>query len=273
MNNLKARFITAVVAATIATTAIVLSPLGLWLFGVVVSLVGLWEFMSLMGIEEKRYRYSTILYGSLIWLVLLGELLNWLATPENLLLLLVFLLLPFFEIITLFNPKEKRPVALLSGLILGFYYCFLPLVLLLKLTMPTADSVYDFRIPFYVLLLTWGLDTAAYFVGKKWGKHPLFPRISPKKTWEGAIGGAVFCILLGVLFQYTIAEGMTANWIIAALIISIFSQLGDLVESMLKRQFDKKDSGNALPGHGGMLDRFDGLFLSVPFLYLYFSLL
>ena len=115
------------------------------------------------------------------------------------------------------------------------------------------------------------LDSGAYAVGRLMGRHPLFPRISPKKTWEGSIGGALLCLGLGVVLQIYVPQG-NCNWIVVAAIISVFSQVGDLVESMFKRSVALKDSGSILPGHGGMLDRFDGVFLSVPFLYLYFSL-
>ena len=107
----------------------------------------------------------------------------------------------------------------------------------------------------------------AYFGGRFLGKHKLFERISPKKTWEGAIIGAAFCILLGYILQMTWL--VQWNWIIVASIIAVFSQLGDLVESMFKRSIHIKDSGSLLPGHGGFLDRFDGIFLSTPVIFIY----
>ena len=107
------------------------------------------------------------------------------------------------------------------------------------------------------------------------GKNPLFARISPKKTWEGSIGGGLLCIGLGILFQlYMPHNGQDDfNWVVVALIISVFSQFGDLVESMYKRSLKLKDSGSILPGHGGILDRFDGVYLSMPFIYFYYSVL
>lgn len=121
-----------------------------------------------------------------------------------------------------------------------------------------------------ILFLFWTLDSFAYFGGRLFGKHKLFERISPKKTWEGSLIGAGFCIGLGVLFQFVWPVGW--NWIVLAAIISVTGQLGDLVESMFKRSLQLKDSGGLLPGHGGILDRFDGFIISVPFIALFLLL-
>ena len=103
------------------------------------------------------------------------------------------------------------------------------------------------------------------------------PRISPKKTIEGAVGGAICCLVLGGIFMrympVQLASGSFVNWGIVALMLCVLSQIGDLVESMFKRSVKLKDSGSILPGHGGMLDRFDGPFFSLPFIFFYFSLL
>lgn len=126
---------------------------------------------------------------------------------------------------------------------------------------------YNFRIPLGILFLTWITDSMAYFGGKFLGKHKLFERISPKKTWEGTIIGALFCIGLGVLLNYV--WPVRWSWIYVAVIISIFTQLGDLVESMLKRSLQIKDSGGLLPGHGGILDRFDGMLITLPLILIF----
>ena len=149
----------------------------------------------------------------------------------------------------------------------------MPFLLLFDLSF-TEGMAYDYRIPLGILILTWGLDVGAYFIGKAIGKRPLYPRISPKKTWEGSVGGALVCILLAVFFDYYefANEGLTFSWIVVGIIISVFSQIGDLVESMYKRSVSLKDSGSILPGHGGILDRFDGTYISIPFIYFYFSL-
>jgi phosphatidate cytidylyltransferase len=125
-----------------------------------------------------------------------------------------------------------------------------------------------------LLFLTWANDTGAYISGNLWGRHPLMKRISPKKTWEGFAGGVVMALLFGFALSYMPLSGLkSADWWYLAIIISIFGPVGDLIESMLKRERQAKDSGNLLPGHGGFLDRFDALIFHIPFcaLYLFWS--
>ncbi|TAK40283.1 MAG: phosphatidate cytidylyltransferase, partial [Saprospiraceae bacterium] len=113
--------------------------------------------------------------------------------------------------------------------------------------------------------LTWMNDTGAYIIGSLFGKHLLFSRISPKKTWEGTFGGIAITFLVAFLFCVFTNELRFRDWIILGAIVSIFGSVGDLVESMLKRSVGVKDSGNLLPGHGGVLDRFDAFIFVLPF--------
>ncbi|MEZ4847068.1 MAG: phosphatidate cytidylyltransferase [Bacteroidia bacterium] len=271
--NLIQRIATALVAGSAVIAAIFFSPYGLWVFASVVAVLSLREFIHLMKVP-KGYQRFALIGGILIWLLALAELLaeNLSEIPPSVYFVLAILILPFMVIRMLFDKKVSQPVPLLGNIVLGFVYCFLPLILFYKISLPVISSEYDPSLPLGILLLTWVLDSGAYFAGRWLGKHPLFPRISPKKTWEGSIGGAVLCIALGVLLEKML-PAQPYNWIIIAAIISVFSQLGDLIESMFKRSIEIKDSGSLLPGHGGMLDRFDGIYVSIPFLFLYFSLL
>ena len=270
------RIITGLIGAGVIVSGMVYTYYAVWVVCAVIAMFGLWEILGIMDIKQKRYRWTSILFGLLIWstylldLVMfdvgLGEL------PAASAFRLSILIFPVLALITLFDKNAKAPFEVLSKIILSFVYCFLPLILLYKISIPELPSDYRFALPLGILFLTWFLDSFAYFGGRLFGKNPLFPRISPKKTWEGALTGVVFCMGLGVaLSMYT--DPAPYNWIIIAAIISVFSQLGDLVESMFKRARQIKDSGKLLPGHGGMLDRFDGIYLSVPFIYLYFSFL
>jgi phosphatidate cytidylyltransferase len=122
----------------------------------------------------------------------------------------------------------------------------------------------------FILLIVWCTDSAAYFTGKRLGKHKLWPSISPNKTVEGSLGGIAVAILAGVIFQ--LLTNSFDSWMyvmILSLIISVVGQVGDLVESAMKRQYGMKDSGEILPGHGGVLDRFDSLLFVFPVLYVF----
>lgn len=130
-----------------------------------------------------------------------------------------------------------------------------------------------FLLVLLILFLIWSTDTGAYFVGKTWGRRKLWPAISPKKTLEGSIGGIGTALFVGILF-YSFFPLFPSFWqlLLFVFVISIFGQVGDLVESALKRHVQVKDSGTILPGHGGILDRFDSLLFVMPILY-FFQLL
>src|SRR5690606_3819133 len=129
------------------------------------------------------------------------------------------------------------------------------------------DGEYNHRLPLGFMLILWGNDTGAYLVGKFLGKRRLFERISPKKTWEGLIGGILFALITSLILASVFAVLSSWQWVGMAVLISIFGTFGDLVESMLKRSQQVKDSGTLLPGHGGLLDRFDGLLLAAPMVF------
>jgi phosphatidate cytidylyltransferase len=273
MNDLRIRVITGVIAVSIVIPALVFSPYGVWLLCVVVSMMAMWEFLRLTRTEAPRYRIAALAMGGLMWATALLSIspIGW-TIPREVYWLEAIMILPVLQILVLFDPGEPNPAKPVGGVMLGFLYCLMPMYLLFDLSVPTEVAQYSFHLPLGYLLLTWALDVAAYFVGRFLGKHLLFERISPKKTWEGAIGGAAFCLFWGWV-NTQILPVSTFNWLIIAGIVAVFGQLGDLVESMFKRSMQVKDSGGILPGHGGMLDRFDGTFLAVPFVYLYFSLL
>lgn len=136
-----------------------------------------------------------------------------------------------------------------------------------------THSSYSGEYLIYFFILLWTNDTMAYLTGKFLGRHKLWERISPKKTWEGFFGGLMFTLVAAFLIRYlTKLDLPLLMIIITAIVVSVFGTLGDLAESHLKRQAGVKDSGNIMPGHGGVLDRFDGILLSVPALFLFLSL-
>ena len=124
-----------------------------------------------------------------------------------------------------------------------------------------------------IFVFLWASDTGAYCVGSLIGKHPLFKRISPNKSWEGSVGGAVLAIGISMIFaHYDTSLYSTLQWAGMALVVVVFGTWGDLVESLMKRQLGIKDSGNILPGHGGMLDRFDSSLIAIPAVALYLAI-
>lgn len=170
--------------------------------------------------------------------------------------------------------KEKVWIIYMLGFATVIFSCFLSTLAKLRISF----SVYETLLPF---LFAWITDSGAYFVGKTMGKHKLAPNLSPKKTAEGSLGGIITCILASLLyvwildffFSYSILESSNYIFIaVTALTVSIVSQFGDLALSAIKRDFGIKDYGNILPGHGGILDRFDSVLFAAPVVYfiLYF---
>lgn len=182
-----------------------------------------------------------------------------------------FLILPvqilFIYILELFRKKES-PFLNLSMIFLGLIYVGLPMVLLNELIYSPYSVGYSPQLLLFLFLVIWINDTGAYIIGKLTGKHKLIKRVSPKKTWEGFAGGLTVALLAtGFLGIYFTDIPRLDQWFLT-LIIIIFGTLGDLVESLWKRSLGIKDSGKALPGHGGWLDRLDSILLAVPAVYI-----
>ncbi len=187
-------------------------------------------------------------------------------TPELIFTMMIPLLVGTF-FVELYRNKET-PFINIAATILGIIYVVLPFALWVNYVCPYSRgsllSVYDPHILLGYFIILWTNDTGAYVTGMTMGKHKLWERISPKKTWEGFIGGAVLSIALAYLISRYYTELSPLLWMTIGLMIGVFGTLGDLVESMFKRSIDVKESGSLLPGHGGILDRFDGVLLSTP---------
>ncbi|MBC6700546.1 phosphatidate cytidylyltransferase [Hymenobacter puniceus] len=166
-------------------------------------------------------------------------------------------------------PREKQDFSPFSNVgvaLLGLLYVSLPMSLLNVVAF--TETGYDYRRIFALLFLVWSSDTGAYAAGKTFGKHKLAPKISPGKTWEGAIGGFLLTLAVGWALGYLLPELSLTYRLVAATVVAVFGPLGDLAESMLKRSVGVKDSGRIMPGHGGLLDRFDAFLFILPVLAL-----
>ena len=173
----------------------------------------------------------------------------------------------------LFDDKQYKVEQLWKYLFL-LGYIILPFIIITKI--PFGINGYNHKIIIGIFILIWTNDTFAYIVGKSIGKHKLYEKISPKKTIEGFIGGIVFAIIASYLISTYYIEGKEITqyiWLGFALIVGIFGTIGDLIESKFKRIANVKDSGNIMPGHGGILDRLDSVIFVAPFIFLFYQLL
>jgi len=269
VTNLAQRFATGISGAFIMISAILWSETTFLLLLILMLALSLIEFYRLCkgdGIEPQ------VFMGLSLGIVpFLSPLLNSaFEIPINLLPLL--LLIPSLIFIRELYTKATRPFTNIAYTLLGVIYICAPLFMFYLFSFQSGTEDFSqYRganiLGFFMIL--WATDSGAYFAGKYLGKHKFFERISPKKTWEGFFGGAALGLLAAFIVSKYVTSFSTLDWLITAVIIIITGSLGDLVESLFKRSINKKDSGSLLPGHGGVLDRFDGLFIAAPFVFVY----
>ncbi len=236
----------------------------------IIILVGLWEFYKMMEAKGLRpYKAIGIISGlALSWYVFFQQ-----GVYAN-----FFLSIIFFLVMTLELVRKEKGLAVyhISVTIFGvFYVAWLGSHLILLRELPHLkglDYSLGFSFVIVVFALTWCYDAGAFFVGSKFGRHKIFPSISPGKTLEGVFGGVAFSIIGSLIARWIVAPYLTIVQTVGlALISSVVGQLGDLVESMIKRDAKIKDSSATIPGHGGALDRFDSLLFTAPLIYYFFK--
>lgn len=229
--------------------------------------VAAWELYAM----ASRRGIVTLTVAGAIWAAAFPLLAALPGTPLDLFTAVVPLALVLFAPGALRLKPESGPATALATTVFGAAYPGACLAFAVLLREMGRDRWEGMALVFFPLVVTWVGDTAAYFVGKAAGRVPLAPRISPKKTWEGAVAGFVGSVLAGVAYSAVArAAGLPLGAALAGVVgalVSIFGQAGDLVESLIKRDCGVKDSSALLPGHGGVLDRLDSLFFAFPVTY------
>ncbi|MGD9076867.1 MAG: phosphatidate cytidylyltransferase [Desulfobacteraceae bacterium] len=259
------RWLTGIVAIPILIYIIGFGPR--WLFCILLlmaSLVGLYEFYAFTAATLPRFvRIAGYILTILLFAVFYTR--QVLIAPV-IIALWAFVPIAFF-MLTRPSPNQQW-TADMGKSVLGPVYIVLPLALLWMIDLQPNGKLWIF----FLLVVSFVNDTGAFYFGRLFGKHKLYEAISPGKTWEGAVGG-LLCSVIAALWFLQILRLHPINMMIVALIVSlsIAGQIGDLAESMLKRNHGVKDSGRILPGHGGLLDRIDGLLFSIPVLYLFLN--
>lgn len=274
MNNLIVRALTGAVFALLVLGAIFLDDrIASLMFGAFM-LMGIIEFYKLFEDHKEveiDWRLGT-------FFVILVYSIGISAIYQIIPAVFIYCTAPLIFILALTElwRRKKNPILNVAVLFMGAFYIGYPFYLLTVTNLTDSPTNWTdientdvfFRMPItaMLILLVWTNDTFAYLIGRLLGKKKLFERISPNKTWEGTIGGIIFSVLLGVVFGLYSNNGNDfIYWIVCALIIAACAIFGDLFQSMMKRSLNIKDSGSLLPGHGGILDRFDALLFAVPF--------
>lgn len=257
---MRTRAITGLIFVIVVLASIILNAYLFVGFFTVVSACCLYEYYRIAGDSQGRPNLLLGLVTGVIALGLYGACQLGMVSFSALLgmtpLALMVLIVPLYQ------KHSDKPFAGIAYTFLGLIYVIVPFALFV--TLGFLSGAYHYPLPLGFMLILWGNDTGAYLVGRFLGKLLLFERISPKKTWEGLFGGIVLAFIVALVLSHYYPVLNVWQWIAMALLISVFGTFGDLVESMLKRSQQVKDSGAILPGHGGLLDRFDGLLLAAP---------
>jgi phosphatidate cytidylyltransferase len=262
-SNLGQRVITAIIGAAIIIAGAVISPwLYFLIFGTILGFAQM-EFYRLTGLDgmlplKSFGTFLGITIFALSFLIGIGHL-------EDKYYFLIFPLASLIFFIKLYRKSDKKPFTGVAFTFLGIFYVAVPFSML-NVAAFSVDDSFHYEIIVGSLFILWASDTGAYFAGTKFGKTKLFERVSPKKSWEGFLGGAVLAFLVAYVLSKNFNSLPEWQWLCIATIIIIAGTYGDLIESLFKRSIEIKDSGRILPGHGGFMDRFDGLLLSAPFI-------
>lgn len=266
--DLKPRLFSAVIGALIIILSVLWNKWGYFAVFLGISCFTIWEFYRLMRLQSfLPIRFLGISIGALLFIFMFlieAELL-----PSEYYVAL-FPLASFVFLIKLYKKSDVHPFINIALFYLGLLYVALPFALINILVFYNGSYHYDILLG--LLFLTWANDVGAYFTGILFGRTKLFERISPKKSWEGSIGGAAFAVVTAVVIGLYFDGLNEIEWISVAIIVVIAGTYGDLVESHFKRSIQIKDSGTIIPGHGGFLDRFDSLLIAVPFVVVFLKL-
>jgi phosphatidate cytidylyltransferase len=279
MNNLITRTITGIVYVVVMVLGMMRPDTIILLFALITGLT-MWEYTGLVndidGVRVNRF-ISTIAGVYLVVAVAL-----WRIGMVDFRVFLPYILTIVYMFVEELYLKQKNPINDWAYTMLGQMYVALPFSLIFFLAFQIDamnNASFEMLVPLCLFVFLWANDTGAYCTGSLLGRHKLFPRISPGKTWEGSVGGAVLVLIVAGAVGYLANKDMNnphllsiTQWMGLGLVVVVFGTWGDLVESLFKRTLGIKDSGNILPGHGGMLDRFDSSLLAIPaaVMYLYF---
>lgn len=257
-------------------TAIIGAPIAIWIIGwsheyvydaamALVCILAMYEFLALG--RAKGYDVPVVLCIGIMLILIAAFVIEHLSVELG--MFAALLLIPASYVIGRKSLEDSLPSSAVA--VLATTYVGMLGGSLIRLRNDFPDGA---KLVFFLLLVVWSADSGAYYVGRKFGKHKLSPRISPKKTVEGLIGGVIVSTIAAVIAHFTFFPTFPLlHAVIAGVILSVSGVIGDLAESMWKRSAAVKDSGSLLPGHGGFLDRFDSILFTAPILYCYWTLI
>ena len=260
LSNLQQRIIAGVFGGTLIVGSVYWNEWSFFALFFGITLLSMIEFYKIIILDKKKpNKIPGLIIGMLIF-TLVFFIQKGLESKYYLLIPPLLCLLFVHELYI----NKKKPINNVAFTIVGLLYVTIPFSLLIVAAF--SKGFYSYQIVLGSLYLLWASDSGAYFSGKTFGKTKLFERVSPKKTWEGSVGGAVLSLTVAYILSHFFTDLVLWKWLVLSVIIVVVGSYGDLVESSFKRSLKLKDSGSFIPGHGGFLDRFDGLLLAAPFI-------
>ncbi|RUA08513.1 MAG: phosphatidate cytidylyltransferase [Flavobacteriia bacterium] len=270
MNIFVKRIIFGLLYAVLIIASSYFGPLYFYSLFFVFMIFSLYEFSKII---EQRSIYPYILAVTSFSSAIISNT-NSIHLKEDILQKIIvafFTTVLFFTFITALVSSRKIAIQYLGRIFLSLIYIIIPFSLLILIPYLNNEKTYNYTIIIGVFILIWSNDVFAYLIGKNFGKHKLIERVSPNKTIEGFFGGLFFTFVAGYILSKYFGMSLQ-HWMVMAGIVGIFGVLGDLTESMFKRQAKLKDSSNFIPGHGGFLDRLDSIIFVSPFIFVYLFL-
>ncbi len=284
LNNFTQRLFTGIGFISVILSGIIFTPFLFFPVFALITLLALYEYYKLGRRMKIEPMFFTNMFVAFIFFTI-----NFLFAANVINAYWYILFLPAWVLMIIFELYRRTtyPILNIAFSLSGFMLIVLPFSLFSFMIFPgilihnkesfisifDIGRYYDYRLLLAFFLLLWSNDTFAYLFGVQFGRHRLFERISPKKSWEGFFGGLMMTIIMSLILSkfFSFYSGNFA--VVLAIVISVFGTLGDLVESMFKRSINVKDSGHILPGHGGILDRFDGVLLASPIVFFIFFII
>lgn len=279
MKNFIIRAITAIVYVVLLVGCTIWNPISAFLFFAIVAAATVWEFSTVVN---KHYDASVNRsMSAMAAIILCGAVWEWMvgAGDYSKMVALYGLTMLYLIIMELYRREgdaiKNWTLAFAAQMYIALPFSLLPLISV-HYDAVAGGITYDWIYPLSVFIFLWMSDTGAYIVGSLLGKYvpyKLFPRISPNKSWVGSIGGALLALAAAAVIWHFTGGLSLLEWMGLGLVVAVFGTWGDLVESLIKRQLGIKDSGKILPGHGGLLDRFDSALLAIPAAVIYLALI
>lgn len=266
MSNIWQRIITGTIYITLIVFSSLIHPLIFGVLTIAFNYIAVIEFSSISGISINKRITKAAIATSL--LILFSVIIIYLNADYNYIILSAIVLSIYFFVNALYQ-KEVNQVNTLPINLLIFIYITVPLILINLILSISGDTGIQYVLAMFFII--WTNDTFAYLFGISLGKHKMFERISPKKSWEGFFGGLLMVVVAAFILNYIYPSAGLIHWVLFSIITAIASVIGDFIESMFKRAYGVKDSGSILPGHGGILDRIDSLLLASPAIYIFLN--